>query len=81
MCLGWIYDTYRDPSPVMQTASAISALASCLVALRLCFARDNLAIAIREELVNDVFIDEDFPTQTTVVYVTEHEKMQYITAV
>ncbi|CAB4040245.1 monocarboxylate transporter 10-like [Paramuricea clavata] len=83
--LGWIYDTTGDSSPVMQTASAISAIAACLIALRLYVAKDNdpMSVVISEELVSNddnVFIDEDFTTSTTVVYMTQHN-MQYVTVV
>ena len=66
----------------MQTAFAVSAIAALLVAIRLYFSRgdDKLLIAISEELVNDVFIDEDFPTQNTVVSMVDAE-MQYVTVV
>ena len=79
---GWIYDSTGDHSPVMQTAFAVSALAACLIAVRLYFSNDddNMSIAVSEELVNDVFIDEDFETQTTVVCMAE-EDLQYVTVV
>jgi hypothetical protein len=69
----------------MQTAFTVSAIAAFLIAVRLYFSRgdDKLSIAISEELVNDVFIDEDFPTQTTVVYMAETDlrNTQYVTVV
>ena len=71
----------NDPSSVMHVASAIATVAVCLAAAVLYLSKDdNLSVCVSEELVNDVFIDEDFPTQTTVVYLPE-SKMQYITVV
>ena len=69
----------------MQTASAISAVAACLIAVRLYVAKDNdpMSVIISEELVSNddsVFVDEDFTTSTTVVYMTQ-QNMQYVTVV
>lgn len=81
---GWIYDSTGDHNTVMQTASAISAIAVFMVACRLyytkCSDEDNLSISVSEELVNDVFIDDDRQTTTTVVCLTDHD-MQYVTVV
>lgn len=66
----------------MQTVAGISALAFCIVALRLYFAQDNsLSVGLSEDFADDdVFIQDDLPTQTTVVYMTE-TKCQYVTVV
>ena len=84
---GWIYDATGDHNTVMQTACAISSIAVFLVACRLYYTRcsdeDNLSINVSEDLVNDVFIDDDRQsrqTNTTLVFLTEHD-MQYVTVV
>ena len=66
----------------MHTVAAVAAVAACLIALRLyCTANDDrLSLAISEELVDDVFTQDDFTTQTTVVFMREQET-QHITVV
>lgn len=81
--LGLIYDTTGDFRPVLYTASAVSAIAACLVGLRLFLVTDSFqSPEIIEELISEDSSDSGL--RSSIVFMTEPEpegQVQYVTVI
>ena len=54
---GWIYDKTGNFRPVLYTASVVSAIAACLIALRYCLGQNG---HVQSESIEELIMEENY---------------------